>query len=339
MSKLSIIITALNEQHELEPTLQSIKDTCGDAAEVIVVDDCSKEVQGSNIPNVKFIRNNERKGVGPSRHIGAEHAEGDYILLTDAHMRFEPGWYEKAMERIVGRNSTVHCGACLGLDESAMDLSKHKGVYTGATLLLHNPSTNEIFEGKWIPDKKDQDDYDIACVMGASYFFPKEFFFKIGGLKALKMWGSDEPYISLKAWRAGGDIKMMKSVRIGHKFRGAAPYSTWVPNIIYNKMRSISTILEPDLTKIMMDKFPKSGDHQAALEMLAKEANIVQEERNYYDKLFVRDTKWLCDKFNIRYPEQPGNTPTRLHTVATGKPGVVRAIPAPPRVGQHMQTS
>lgn len=302
MPKLSIIITALNEQEELIPTLESIKATSKDACEVIVIDDCSTIPVVAEGSNIKVVRNDVRVGVGPSRHKGAEIASGDYILLTDAHMRFDDGWYEAAMERIVGRTTTVHCGACLGLDEQCMDVKKPKGVYTGATLLFHNPQTNEIFEGKWIGDRKDEDDYEIACLMGASYFFPKEFFFHIGGLKSLKMWGSDEPYISTKTWLAGGDIRMMKSCRIGHKFRGVAPYSTWVPNITYNKLRSITTIFNDDEAKLLISKFHPNGDLNAALKMLQDDINFVDAEKAYYRSIFKKDIKWLCDKFNIKYP-------------------------------------
>lgn len=304
MAKLSIIITALNEQEELTPTLESIKATAGDKPEIIVVDDFSTIPVTANGSNIKIVRNQVRQGVGPSRHIGAEAATGDYILLTDAHMRFDDGWYEAAMERIVGREKTMHCGACLGLDKNCMDIKKPRGVYTGATMLIHDKKTNEIFEGKWIPDKKDQDDYELGCVMGASYFLPRKFFFDIGGLKALKMWGSDEPYLSMKTWMAGGEIRMMKSCRIGHKFRDVAPYSTWVPNLLYNKIRSIMTLFDEVTAAFLISKFPQNGDLVAALKMIAQDNFIIEEERKYYKLIFEHDARWFCEKFNITYPNE-----------------------------------
>jgi glycosyltransferase involved in cell wall biosynthesis len=307
---LSIVITSLNEQDETNLTIDSIRRTAGNDVEIIVVDDFSDEPVKLNDKRTILHRNAKRIGVGGSRHLAATFATASHLLLTDAHMRFEPKWLNNTLHRIVGRPSTIHCGACLGLDEEQMDITKHKGMYCGATLCIHNPQTNEIFEGKWIDDKLGQDDYEIACLMGASYFVPKEFFFKIRGLAALKMWGCDEPYLSVKTWLSGGEIRMMKTVRIGHKFRNSAPYVTGVPNLVYNKIRCLTTLFDPSLANFLINKIPKNGDFIAAMQMIEKDKKIIDEHTAYYRDIFIRDIYWYANKFNIKMPDlQPTVTP------------------------------
>src|SRR5438128_3220069 len=95
---LSILITNLNDSVQLKETISSIRLTAPEA-EIVVVDDASTEPfsfspEGGG-PDL-FIRNEARCGVGPSRHIGALHAAGDWLLIVDSHMRFVPGWYDLA---------------------------------------------------------------------------------------------------------------------------------------------------------------------------------------------------------------------------------------------------
>lgn len=351
---LSIVIPVLNDPDEVNATIASIRQTTGNDTEIIVVDDHSDKPVEIKDRRVMVHRNNERLGAGASKHLGATFASSNYILLLDCHMRFEPNanWLNKALNRIVGRQNTVHCAACLGLDEKNMDVTKFNGLYSGATLSLYNEKSNEIFEGKWMDKSPEGDDYDIACLMGAGYFFPKQLFMKLRGMAALKMWGTEEQYISVKAWLSGAEIKMLNEVRIGHKFRSEAPYVTGVPNLVYNKLWAINTLLDPDLAKFLISKIPKNGDLAAAQRMFNQNRLVFEEHQRYYQNLFVRDIYWYCDKFNIpvpdfknmpaevapkpivRPPPPPGaviSKPT-LIDVPVAKPGVPKPVQSAPSI-------
>lgn len=296
---LSIIIPVLNDAIELNLTIESIRNTSPSTVEIIVIDDKSDVPVVVNDKTVKVIRLEERHGVGATRHIGATNAVSDYLLFIDSHMRFDPAWYNNIMTRLTSNPSKiVWCATCLGLDEECMDINKPKGAYYGARLALYEKNENQVFEGKWIPEKLGNE-YEVSCLMGACYFFHKSWFFYIGGTKSLKMWGSDEPLLSTKTLLAGGTIKVVKDVRIGHKFRSEASYRTDTAYIIYNKLRSIKMLFSNRLYEELKSKIPDDNSKRRALEMLERDKTEIEQERQYYRTIFTRDEKWLCETYNI----------------------------------------
>lgn len=297
---MSIIIPVLNDNEELNLTIKSIRETSPSNVEIIVIDDKSDIPATVEDPTVMLIRLEERKGVGATRWIGAHYATTDYLLFVDSHMRFDKNWYNNAIQRLTTNPwNVVWCATCIGLEEGNMDITRPKGSYNGAELLLYGGIENQVFEGKWIPEKEG-DEYEISCMMGACYFFHKKWFFHIKGTSSLLMWGSDEPLLSLKTWLAGGSIKIMKSVRIGHKFRSSSPYVTGIPYLIYNKMRSMYMLLPQPLYRKLQDKIPYDSNKQEAINMLANDIIEIESEREYYKSIFTKDIDWLCEKFKIK---------------------------------------
>ena len=176
--------------------------------------------------------------------------------------------------------------------------------YSGATFNFFGKGPNggpdQVLEGVW--KTHTEDDCEMPCLMGACYFFPRELFFRIGGLKGLKEWGSEEPLLSLKTWLSGYEIRFMKNVRIGHKFRSEAPYATRTACLVYNKLRVMMTCLSTKETKFLAAKFPKDAALTEALKMVEADRKDIQKEKKRNAKMFQHDLRWLCDKFRIPYP-------------------------------------
>jgi glycosyltransferase involved in cell wall biosynthesis/2-polyprenyl-3-methyl-5-hydroxy-6-metoxy-1,4-benzoquinol methylase len=302
LASMSIIIPVLNDQSELDETIKSIRATSPEHVEIIVVDDASDIPVVVKDPSVKLMRMELRRGVGRTRWLGALQASRDYLLFIDSHMRFTDDWYQNAIDHLSNSPSNVvWCAKCLGLEEGHMDVKNHRGAYCGAEMCLYNAETGDVFEGKWIPDKEG-DDYDISCLMGACYFFHKSWFFHIKGTSSLKMWGSDEPLVSIKTWLAGGSVKLMKSVQIGHKFRSSSPYLTGLPYLIYNKLRSMYMLFPTDLYQFLQSKIPNSTDKMRALAMFDEDREEIEKERDYYKTIFTRDMNWFCDTLSVSNP-------------------------------------
>lgn len=372
--KLSIIINVLNDQEELTATIHSIRQTAGEFPEIIVVDDCSDQraLIDPRDKNLKLVRNQVRIGCGASRHVGAIEARGEYLLIIDSHMRFEPGWYEEALSRITAKPDTIYCGTCLGLGEGQMDmitgcefrmatqvgrgqicsLGQRKlwcmnastltfqdvrtgelvtltpndkvgiygaATYTGARMNFCGPDSNrpdqfQVFEAVW----KDHptDDMEIGALMGASYFIRREVFFKLGGLRQLKMWGCDEPYLSLKAWLAGHEVRILRSVRIGHKFRTCGsdtekfkpknnvPYSVPQWGLLYSKIRCIMTIFNDDEAEYLIARLRQGASTDVwaqVMQLIAQDKADIMETARAYRAMFVRDIRWYCEKFELPY--------------------------------------
>lgn len=297
----------LNDFSEAQATIKSIRETAGTKPEIIVVDDCSQVPLSLEDKDCHLIRNPDRCGVAGSRHIGALAATGDALLLLDSHCRFEAGWYEKAIARIKDRPTTMHCACCVQLTPNQMEMSKATGFYTGATICFHGPDYNDggklqTLEGKWAHDRVGEDDYSLDCVMGGAYFVPTDFYFHVGGLKLLKGWGLDEPFLSLKWYLAGGDIRMLKEVRIGHQFRMATNYKTdgWMP--IFNKLAMCLTVLPEARGQAVIKLLDNTPDLAMAKQQVQKEWNTILTERAYNQAIFKRDFCWYLSQFGISCP-------------------------------------
>jgi len=302
---LSVLITAHNEPFdEVQATVKSIRDTAP-GVEIIVVDDASQIPLSLEDKQAKLVRNEDRAGVGGSRHIAATHATQDFILITDAHVRFEPGWFDVAMKRITDRPHTLHCGSCIALSPSQMDISKAKTVYSGASLNIYGADknkhgVNQIMEGVWL--KESVDDQPLSCIMGAVYFTPTDWFFHIGGLRLLKGWGADEPMLAIKTWLAGGEVRLLKNVRIGHQFREASCYRTEHWKLIFNVMQLAITCMNEKQAQVICNLFNGGSELLEAKNRIREDANIILSEKHYLQSIFVRDFQWYVDKFGLTFP-------------------------------------
>jgi glycosyltransferase involved in cell wall biosynthesis len=317
---ISVCITCLNDNDELEHTIQSIRDTAGDRPEIIVIDDASDRPVTTKHKGIVRRRNPVRRGVAASRDLAVQIAKREHVLLTDSHMRFEPGWYENILPRL--HPETAWCGTCLGLSAANMDLKKVSGYYNGANLVLYSPPPKEgesatIFEGKWAPGNK-KDGADVPCFMGACYFIPRAAYIKVRGLGMLKQWGSDEPYLSSKLWLAGYEIKYAKDVRIGHMFRkpGNVPYKNMIWCLIYNKLRAFSELFDHETYKFIRSAFPDSPPLHKAIAQIAQDSNQISLASGYYRGIFKHDVRWMCERFGIHHPLDYANLCQPSNTIA-----------------------
>lgn len=299
--KLSVVIAVLEDQAELTETLKTLRATSPrKEVEIIVVDDASgKPVE---VPvDVLLRRNKTRVGCGASRHIGVGLAVADHVLIADSHMRFQAGWYETAMKRIIDRPMTVHCAVCLGLNEANMEVTKPNHVLSGARLVFD--SVKQKFGGEW-KTGLGVDDEELSCMLGACYFVPRDFFLKIGGSWSSWWWGGFEPTMSLKVWLAGGEIRLLQGVKVGHKFKKHFGYPMNNACGVYNKLRGLAVTLTPEQFVVMNAVFRKEPGYAKAKAKLDADSISILSERNEFQKVAVRDLAWLVEKFQIKFPEK-----------------------------------
>lgn len=320
---LTVIIPCHNDSAELVETIRSIRATAGSNVEIVVIDDAS--AKAVFVANEKVYRTERRIGVGPARHLGALRANTDFLLFIDSHCRFQPGWYETARERIAFRPTTVHCGVCLGLGPTNhgtvnMDMDNPNARYYGATWNLVGPDkkfpkATQVFENVWWQEQ-DGDDYDIPAVMGACYFVPRDWYLKLHCGEFLNSYGADEQELSLKTWLAGGNCRMLKGVKIGHKFKpdpiakrgkygqasaSPAPYNA-THHVTRNKLFLILTCLPQYSANILIAHLRQRPDFSTAYKTLMADWRVVEIERAYNQRLFTRDFNWLVSTFGLNMP-------------------------------------
>lgn len=115
---LSIVIPAYNEERFIGTLLQQIADVdlaaLGVAKEIIVVDDCSRDRTAaivSAIDGVRLHRLTHNSGKGAAVRAGLELAAGDYVIIQDADLEYDPRDYVPMMRAILEKRADVVYGS------------------------------------------------------------------------------------------------------------------------------------------------------------------------------------------------------------------------------------
>lgn len=138
MKTLSIIIPAYNEEKNIRPLLEKViavpTEELGYGKEIIVVDDCSKDSTfsiASSVAGVKCIRHKVNQGKGRAVQNGVKESTGDYILVQDADLEYDPQDYIPMLKKLNEHpNDAVYGSRTLGIssDKANKDFlpGKHK---------------------------------------------------------------------------------------------------------------------------------------------------------------------------------------------------------------------
>jgi glycosyltransferase involved in cell wall biosynthesis len=118
MPTLSIVIPAFNEARFIGTLLQQVRavplHTLGVATEIVVVDDCSTDGTGDvvrGVEGVKLFRLSVNSGKGAAVREGISHATGDYLIIQDADLEYDPQDYLPMMQAILDRRADVVYGS------------------------------------------------------------------------------------------------------------------------------------------------------------------------------------------------------------------------------------
>lgn len=111
----SVIIPVYNEEKTIEAIINQVNNLPIEK-EIIVVNDCSKDRTESILRslifnNLKVIHHVSKRGKGAAVRTGLENAIGEFVIIQDADLEYDPNDYLRLLEVIRGGKVDIVLGA------------------------------------------------------------------------------------------------------------------------------------------------------------------------------------------------------------------------------------
>ena len=123
IGKLSIIIPAYNEGDTIHLVLNKIKAVeliNNIKKEIIIVDDCSADNTETSVANyrahnpdmdINYFKHTVNKGKGAALHTGIAKATGEYLIIQDADLEYDPAEYNDLLKPVCNGFADVVYGS------------------------------------------------------------------------------------------------------------------------------------------------------------------------------------------------------------------------------------
>jgi len=123
INSLSILIPAYNESRTIESILDrvlKVELVNGITKEIIIIDDCSSDDTYSKVQryisahpkaNIQLVQHAKNKGKGAAIHTGIKQATGDYLIVQDADLEYDPMEFNELLQPVFYDNADVVYGS------------------------------------------------------------------------------------------------------------------------------------------------------------------------------------------------------------------------------------
>ena len=264
--------------------------------EIILVDDCStkdflKEPLDKfiedNLPKVKVIHLPERGGLITARLAGAKVATGDVLIFLDSHTEANVNWLPPLLDPIAEDYKTC---VCPFIDVIAYDTFEYRAQDEGA-----RGAFDWKFFYKRLPLRKKDlehptEPFESPVMAGGLFAISTKFFWELGGYDpGLDIWGGEQYELSFKIWQCHGRMVDAPCSRVGHIYRGYAPFS----NV---RSKDFLTINYKRVAEVWMDEYKEFLYARSPGKYEKVDPGDLTKQKEIREQLQCKSFKWFIEE-------------------------------------------
>ena len=229
----------------------------------------------------------DRRGIPRARNHAAGLATADILFITDAHVRFPPGWDALVYQHL--RPDRILAGA----------VTQANTPFVGYGCRLAVPFMGTYWNREPV-DRPGQ--VQIAACPATA--LSRDLFNRIGGYdEGMIMYGAAEPEFSLRAWLSGAEVLLVPQLLVEHRFKPQQERLAFVravrEHMVCNSLRFGLLYMDEEgalqVLRYYSLKFPNL--FQRALSIVND--SDVWTRRTYLEATLTRPFSWFIDHFGV----------------------------------------
>ncbi|HEX5110006.1 MAG TPA: glycosyltransferase [Vicinamibacterales bacterium] len=311
--RATIVIPSLNEGDNLWKTVGScLETTAGLECELLVADDASQDGSPGEVrrrfPSVRIVAHDRRRGVAPTKDLGARHAAGDVLVFIDGHCKPEPAAIARLVadvEELNGRAIVTPAVPALNTDAWTNEFNQ---VGHGYWMEL------EQFTSRWSDTatlRRRGRLLESPALVGCCVAVARTLYDQLLGFDAgMLEWGAEDLDFGLKAWLMGASVLNDPDAVIGHRFRASFDnFDVSAVQPLVNQLRMAFKNFDDPVWAEWVSGCRRRHEPwpdlwQQVWKSFEDGRESLERERAYLHERRTRDEYWFAEYFDLPWPRQ-----------------------------------
>jgi hypothetical protein len=308
-SKVSIIIPHWNNVHVISECLNSISSTDFPNLEIIIVDNASSDNSvewiKSNYPRVTLIENDKNYGYAGGCNIGADHANGEYLIFLNNDTIQEKNWVSNLVETM-NSNSRIAALQPKVLNYYNKKLFDYAGGSGGQMDVYCFPfARGRIFAKQEIDEGQYNNKEKCFWSSGTCFMVRKNLFYKAGGFDDTFFAHMEEIDLCWRLYAMGFEVWVDPQAIVYHKNALTLPMHTHKKHYLNHRNSLLMLFSNYSIKNIFLMGIPR-----LILEIVACFYSILMLDWRHFTAI-LRSLFWIISHPNVIMKKRKNFSKTR----------------------------